>query len=67
MRGSTLVVGGNKEIVQLSAMSLERIADAVELDQVHNDNILSLTFSKNGQLYLFILSNYYELKVIICF
>ena len=68
-RGSMLVVGVNEEILSLSADSLQSMADAVKFEKVHDFQITSLVFSKDGKYYLFTLIMYlcinYDLYVII--
>ena len=64
-----LVVAVNEEILQLSADSLQSMANAIRFEKVHNRPIRSLVFSKDGKYYLFTLSMYlcinYDLFVII--
>ena len=55
VRGSILVVAVDKEILALSADSLQSMADAMKFEKVHNRNIRSLAFSKDGKYYLFTL------------
>ena len=52
VRGSMLTYGTAKEIVELSADSLQMMIDAVKFEIVHNDAINSLVFSKDGKYYL---------------
>ena len=48
-----LVVGVNKIIASLSADSLQSVAGAVKFEEVHNRDINSVVFSKDGKYYLF--------------
>ena len=53
-----LFVAVNEEILTLNTDSLQRMAEAVELEKVHYGNIRSLVFRKDGKYYLFTLSVY---------
>ena len=69
VRGSTLVVGMDNRILSLNADSLQSMADAMKFFQVHNSDITSLLFSKDGKYYLFTFIMYlytnYDLYIII--
>ena len=64
-----LVVAVDSRILSLNADSFQMMIDAVEFDIVHNRDISSLMFSKDGKYYLFTLIMYlcinYDLYVII--
>lgn len=47
-----LIVGVDGMILLLNVVSLERMADALMFDQIHNDSITSFMLNKNGK-YLF--------------
>ena len=53
-----LIVAVDNKILSLSADSLQSMADAVKFEKVHDDNITSLVFSKDGKYYQFTLSMY---------
>ena len=52
------VVGVSLKILSLSADSLQRMADAVRFEKVHNHMISSLVFSMDGKYHLFTLIMY---------
>ena len=66
---SMLVVGEAHRLLQLSADSLQNMADAMTFEQVHNGGITSLVFSKDVKYYQFTLIMHlcinYDLYVII--
>ena len=58
VRGNMLVVAVRNELLPLSVDSLQSMADAMKFEEVHNHQIASLVFGKDGKYYLFTLIMY---------